>query len=222
MMYVPSRLKLSAVYFYLGEMYKARSIIEEAKQLEPQNPEVLAVRALIIYREDPNADLWTQTAKTLEDLAQKPDCPLFVRYNLSVLLEKRGRTGNALDIWKSLAEQTQKIPILYHSEIFKKARIDGLSAAKKPSELPWTVPFYIGADILDKNIGKSLEGWQKIEFDWHQKKLAGHIYQNADNLKTYCNAPLYESSLSGGMLYSCDSSDPQWAALVQDGRVSEI
>lgn len=35
------RLNLAMVYFYIGEMYKARSIIEEAREFEAENPKVI-------------------------------------------------------------------------------------------------------------------------------------------------------------------------------------
>jgi tetratricopeptide (TPR) repeat protein len=103
-----SRLNLAVVYFHLQEYYKARDRVEEARTLDEHNPDVLALRALILNEQEKDIDMWPVATRILQKLAAKGHLP--ARYNLARLYEERGRKSRARELWSSLQSDLDKLP----------------------------------------------------------------------------------------------------------------
>jgi tetratricopeptide (TPR) repeat protein len=246
--YAPARMNLALAYFYLGKIFKARAVIEEALALSPDNATVLMLRALILAEEDALSDTALTAIKRIDALAEDPDAPPWILYNLAVLLENRGRTGRAEQIWKRLAPgQGGKAPISvlkggatpgHHSDV-------PVSTRKLPPDFPYALPVKVGQDLL-RNTGITfpLRDWRKLPFNWQRQDLAGNIYSkdnktfvlemdgyvemivlsgdglgSAESLTSKFGNPIREIPASGGKLYVYDDS---WAALVCGETIREI
>ena len=246
--YLPSRVNLAVTDLYLGEIYQARAAVEAARRLAPEDAEVLELRALIIFREDPLVDMWPQTMQILQRLIDTPGAPLSVHYNRAVLLEERGRTGEAQLAWDELAQMADKLPEPFRSKV---GRSSGLSAtapdcaAATGEKRPWALPVRVGEDLLENATAQqTLAGWNKIDFTWPQEQLVGHIYRDGAGtalleiddfvemvvipapaastvitLEAAADGRLQQSNIAGGTLYNYQN---RWSALVRNGQVVEI
>ncbi len=246
--YLPSQVNLAVTDLYLGEIYQARAAVEAARRLAPKDAEVQGLRALIICREDPLVDMWPQTMQMLQRLIDTPGAPLSIHYNRAVLLEERGRSGEAQLAWNDLAQMADKLPEPFRSKVVHSATLpipplDGDTGADiKPS---WTLPVQIGEDLLENTAAQqTLAGWDKLDFTWPQEQLIGHLYRDGAGtalleiddfvemvvipapaastvatLDAAAGGRLQQSNIAGGTLYNCLN---RWSALVRDGQVIEI
>jgi hypothetical protein len=247
--YAPARINLAAVYFFMGEdhIYSARAAVEKARKLAPHDPEIQGLRALIIYREGQDVDMWKRAVEMLEKLASKPGAPLSTRYNLAVLVEERGRSGKAQALWKALAKDAARLPAPFRRIVAKKAGVTLPieEAGRADATLPWKPPVQVGTDLLEgKARDRFSSGWIPIPFDWGSEALAGHIYRKPDgtavldlddfvemvvfrgkklgsveSLLKQCGKPAVERHVGGGTLFGYG---PKWAALVRYGKVEEV
>ncbi len=108
---IPSRINLASVYFQLGELYKARASIEEARALDDNNVDTLVLRALILNEQEKDIDMWPVATRLLKKLADKGS--LSARYNLARLYQKRGRDADAKAEWLILRAQFKDVPRVY-------------------------------------------------------------------------------------------------------------
>ncbi len=107
---VDSRVNLATVYFYLGEFYKARARVEEARALDDSQVDTLVLRALILNEQEKDIDMWPVATRALGKLADKGSPS--ARYNLARLLEQRGRGAEAREHWLALS-QVKGLPSRY-------------------------------------------------------------------------------------------------------------
>jgi tetratricopeptide (TPR) repeat protein len=108
---IPSRINLASVYFQLGEFYKARASVEEARALDESNVDALVLRALILNEQEKDIDMWPVATRLLRKLADKGS--LSARYNLVRLYRKRGRDADAKSEWLTLRTQFEDVPQVY-------------------------------------------------------------------------------------------------------------
>lgn len=246
--YLPARVNLAVTCVYLDEIYQARAAVEEARRLAPDDAEVLGLRALIMYREDPQADMWPRAMEMLQQLSATSDAPLALRYNQAALLEERGRTAEAEQIWADLLQQPALLPPPLLANVRKMLHQTAPAQAESPqpgTPLPWTQPVQVRTDLLKTPaIRQTLTTWDTTAFTWPQEQVQGRIYHNDNGtavltgddfvdmvvvpapaactvqaLETAANGQLYISRTAGGTLYTYQN---QWAALVRNGRVEEI
>ncbi len=247
--YLPSRLNLAVAHFYRKEFYKARALIEEAVKIAPDNLEVQGFRAIIMYYEAREVDMWPHSLKIMEKLTSAPDCPFSVLFNLGRLLEKRKRTGEAQHVWKRLSGNLTALPEPYRQIVCKKVKASSFSCppseGKKNVALPWKLPVGIGQDLwAEKAVRELLYTWQTVAFQWQNQKLQGHIYQSptgvsllefddfaemivltGDHLGTTedlirsLGEPKIKLNTMGGAVWSYDK---KWSVLVRQGKVMEV
>lgn len=180
--YLPARLNLAVIYFYLNELYEARATIEKALKSAPTDMEAQYLRALILYQENKSTDLWPDALKILEELAAKPAAPVCVTYNLAQILEERGREGKAKTVWAGLVQRLAELPAPHRQIICQKV---GNSTpcgaditAQTAKELPWPLPVSPGLMLPSKQDDPKhpLAGWTHLRFDWHQPGMEGYIH----------------------------------------------
>lgn len=178
--YVPSRLNLVSAYYYSGEIYKARAMVEEALRLDPDNAEIHGLKALVMIEEAPNVDMWPYVMKTLKTLSNQKDAPVSIQYNLARLLEKRKRNGEALSVFKQLAKHPENLPHPFKRAVLEKAGVKNIIAEnQKAKAFPFSLalPLAIGQDLrADQSIRKNRSHWKKSSYAWQNGMINGAIY----------------------------------------------
>lgn len=247
--YLPARLNLAMAYFYLGEIYEARAMIEKARQLAPDDGEVQNLRALILYQEGVTSDLWPTALKLLEELAARPDAPACATYNLAQILEERGREGKARAVWATLILQLAALPPPYRATVCRRVADAGACrtdvATQQGKPLPWPLPVPLGLDLLAHRDGANppLAGWARFAFDWQKPGMRGYIYVGPDGASVLeldgfvemvvlrsvhrdtaavvacCGMPSWKRALAHGELWAYGL---HWALLVRDEQISEV
>lgn len=248
-MYVPSRLNLSVAYFYLGDIYKARAAVEEALKLEPDHTEAKGLRALIMYHEAPDVDMWPHAIKLLKELSQRADVPPGILYNLAILLEKRKRSGEAQAVWERLVSAPETVPGLYEANVCRGAGAGARNClppkATANAPFPWRLPVKIGSDLLKDSHSKALlDKWNQTAYDWQNKMIRGHIYLSpngssalvvndfvemvvlrgrdlgtVEELTGRCGNPFAKIPVHEGEVWSYG---PGWSVLIRDMKVHEV
>ncbi len=238
--YVPAKINLAITTFYLEEYYEARAAIEKAHQLAPNDLDVEAMRAVIIYEQGkqmPYVDMWPRVIHLLDNLREKSNLPPSVLYNTAKLLEARKRTG-AEEIWQQLARRMAELP-----EAIRKTVCENANCPKSRKfglqKKTWNLPVKLGEKV--KRDG-ALKNWQKGKRRLY--KINEGIYQEPTkaaevltlrgrvemvvlkqlnnirqkDLAAYCSQGLRQRQVLNGKLWSCNN----WAALVVDDEVKEV
>ncbi|MCP4699166.1 MAG: hypothetical protein GY862_20285 [Gammaproteobacteria bacterium] len=243
--YVPAWINLAVTGFYRGDIhiYEARAAVEKARQLAPDDLEIQALRALILYEEGREAETWPRAITLLEELAKNPDAPLSILYNTAQLLEKRRGSGGRMH-WQKLARQATDLPKPIYDIVCQKH--SGCPQHQQQTFLKtWNIPITPGIYIKrDKHARQTLKRWHKTPFDWGLEKMHGTIYEHPEgtaevlelagyaemvvlkslenkrvkDLSEYCGQALRKSTARNGSLWSCDN----WAALADGDRVKEV
>jgi len=189
--YAPARINLAVVDLYLGKPSDARSRLEEAKKLAPNDLEIQGLIAIALYEgSEIDLDLWPQSVKRLEDLASQPAVPWSVIFNLARLLELRPRSNEAYQYWKQLASKIENLPFSICEIVRQRANLTQScqEVHKKPVATPpwqWPIPLEQTRSALSEQpqTMKMLKSWGKsIPFDLHAnaEKLRGHFYLSPD------------------------------------------
>ena len=242
--YLPARLNLAATYFYLGEIYHARAVIEEAFKLAPADGEVQNLRALILYQEGWNSDTWPKAVEIMESLVNQPQPPVCLTYNLAQILDERQRHAKAEAVWKTLVGRLAELPAPYRQRVCQstpQAPACKSAATVTPVAVPpWPLPVKPGQEAQSRLFAD----WTASAFNWQQDKLAGHLYRGPqgvsaleldgyiemvvlqrdglgteDRLRACCGNPTLKQAVTGGTLWSYGD---HWAALLRDGQVAEV
>ena len=181
---ITSRINLTTVYFYLGEFYKARAVVEEARRLQPDSTEALMLRALIIYEQEKDIDMWPVAVRALKKLDARAHPA--VRYNLARLYQERGRTAEANKQWRQLL--SRQLPLALQKEVCRFVAIDHeacsqeRSAVVLPDSLAGPAIFrkiMAAGDIRSRQ--KLLKRWHHIL--WQQQGPVVDIYRSREGLE---------------------------------------
>jgi len=240
--YVPAHLNLAVTLLYLKEIYHARAIIEKARKLAPDNLMVQGLRALILYEEGLETDMWSQAIQLLQKLITAEDAPASLIYNTARLLDIRGRSGSDA-LWQRLSQQQATLPPVIQHLVCEKTECPTLKSNISTIK-QWQSPLQVGIYVRrDKQAKQVLKKWQSLPFDW-QLELYGTVYKDPQQhyelleiagyiemailnqvsdlnpfiLQDYCAAPLQKRQIAQGLLYFCQN----WAALVANQQVKQV
>jgi tetratricopeptide (TPR) repeat protein len=187
--YVPARINLAVTYLYLGKPHKARSVLEEAQALAPDNLEIQGLQALALYEQsEVDLDLWPRAIARLERLAYRQKVPSSVLYNLARLLEIRPRPLEARQYWNRLAYKADSLPapirtiVCNQQSAVRNCGRRSLSASRAlHTRWDWPIPFEWQSLSAQPAVINKLYAWGRpISFNWYREKLRGHIYQHPD------------------------------------------
>ena len=163
---ISTSLNLATTYLYTGEFYKAQALLRAATKLAPGDNRIQELKALALYQQDDDIDMWPKAVEILSGL----DLPS-ARYNLAQLHEERGRTEQADTLRKNLLESDQKLPADYASFLCQKLEISKCKASatnNRTSPLA-ELTFQPEGSIDDSQIKKRLEKWSHK----HNKRSIG-------------------------------------------------
>jgi hypothetical protein len=241
--YVPARLNLIAAYYYSGEIFKARAVVEEALKLSPDDPEIKGLQALIMTEESPDVDMWPYSVEILRTLSRKKGAPVSLRYNLAGLLEKRKRTGEARGLWSKLAEHPEVLPEPYRVMVLRKTgRLKGDDEGSRGYPVPWGMPVKIGMNLRDGGLRKQVAGWKRLSHSWQNGIIRGDIYIDPSGIRLLAVNDYVEMVILRGALGPLEtlrknfgaprkssiwgrnvlSFDPKWSVLAEGNRISEV
>jgi len=239
---IGSRVNLAAAYLYLGEYHKARASIEDARELDPDSAVVREIRAIIIYEQEKDIDMWPTAVKILKTIP-KSDFPS-VLFNLARLYDNRGRYEQAKTYWSKLANSKITIPkpiYLIACHKVKKSSTCRKNVNYQPSIPPIKTRLSFGESLHTKKAKKVLKDWQ------HRHEEIGPLPVDlflSENLDTYlavdhkitlivvkkhskrstkqllqcCGRPLSKQSLGQAELWSYGAN---WTALIENSKVRE-
>jgi len=244
-LHLPSRLNLVAAHMYLGEFHKARAVIEEARKIAPEDADVLGLRALVLYEQEREIDMFPVATTILAQLAQKPDSPLHVMFNLARLYEGRGRIEQAERFWNELAAQSAALPLSWRAVVCKsvpesarcssgdersrgdRPRVNAAVAPgdstdagrtrKRLEDYEHTAANFgaIDADIFVGKRGSVLALDQNVEVVVSK----GSGIDQVDQLENCCGQPVSKITTSIGEVWTFAND---WAALIQGNEVREL
>ncbi len=181
---INSRINLATAYFYYGEFFKARAVVEEARSISPDSSSVQQLRALILYEQEKDIDMWPTATNILQDLSAKG--VKSATYNFARLLEERGRHKIAEGIWHSLIADNTNIPERYrqeactHSNTSSQANCNSVKSQPQPSLTPNTRQL-LGGDIDSKQVKPMLAKWQRHHREFGPIPIDVYIAENGDS-----------------------------------------
>ncbi|MGI9301988.1 MAG: M48 family metalloprotease [Gammaproteobacteria bacterium] len=242
--HVVSRFNLVAAYMYLGEFHKARAVIEEARELRPEDPQVLGMRALVLTEQDREIDMWPTAVGILESLVGRPAPQANVVFNLARLLEERGRKDQSLLYWGRLRTRLEELPAPYREIVCRKTGepCDAATAVRLRERLRQQIPVPAGADIDTETSRRQLQHWRRdslrlgpvvtdmfsapngdslVAIDHHVELivLTEQPFNTVRQLTDCCGEPLIRMPAAHGEIWSYG---PDASALVDGGVVREI
>ncbi len=100
--YIPSRVNLSSALIMAGRYNGATDILDEALNINENDPAALNNRALALYLHGPSidVDMHEQSTNILEDIIEKNPRFSDAYYNLGVFEAERGRNASAKKHWE--------------------------------------------------------------------------------------------------------------------------
>ncbi|MGF1643194.1 MAG: tetratricopeptide repeat protein [Thiotrichales bacterium] len=172
------RINLATVYFYLGELYTARAVIEEARELAPENPDVLSLRALILNEQEKDIDMWPVVVRQLQKLAERDVTP--AKYNLARLFEERGRTTEANEIWRKLLASGE-VPEQYSTHLCSRQSLQ--PSCKRGSDAEQPIPrnlvdvdkMKLVQGLTSSSPPPGMENWRHSRWELGAMQVENHV-----------------------------------------------
>lgn len=232
----------------LGDRHLALHAVEQALQLQPSDPELIVLRAVIDAKTGVDKLVPAATLVQLETLATGV-VPAAVHFNLARLYALQGDSDAAARHQAWLRDHARELPAPYNKQVCGKQVLTPGCEGREPAPvaLPWPFPVRPGADLYeDKALRARLESgeWQQEAFDFQRDGLHGHIYWQpgsvavlefdgytrlvvlyGDDLGTStalldrAGEPVARLRLASGELWSYPGD---WAVYTQGGRVQEV
>jgi hypothetical protein len=240
-------LNLAVTYLYLGQAARASKLLKEVHRLASNNLEFQALQALAVYEES-GKGYWTIVQ--LQELAQKPEVPPSVVFNLARLLELRSRPAEARQYWNRLVHIADTLPnpirnIVCQPQKNATRHCDRRTRRTLHQPPPWKWPISFGWQSEPAEAFKELNRWGKPLYKkWPDSGLEVQIYQHPnrhvevlkvndtvqmqvirdDNLGTVSELSNYcDQPLRQRTLARGElKSCGDWAALAFEGKVREI
>jgi len=242
---ISSRINLATAFLYLNEHHKARSIIEEARNIAPQDKTVTEMRALILYEQEKEIDMWPTAIRLLKEIAVSDEPRTW--YNLARLYENRGRKKQADIYWQKVVSLSHQVPagilrIACHkigAPVNRCANTDQYQG-NIPSPVNLELP--AGTDIGTAAAKKYLNGWQHqhknigplpvdiyiadngnsylaVDYQLSLAVVKNHSYKTTADLLNCCGKPISTEKLGDAELWSYG---PGWSVLVDKNKVREF
>jgi len=211
--YVPAKVNIAIVAFYLGEFDDALVAIDEAHQLAPDDLDIQGLRAVILYEKG------EQSIQLLENLAQQPNAPLSVLYNTVQLLD-----GRADKFRRRLVQRVSDLPAPIRHLVCEKMECPQKQGKlQKTWKLPtkfehWAKNDEVRLHDLYEEIYRHPDGNVLLLGEEVEMVVLKKPDVTINDLPAYCEQPLRSRRLVNGRLWSCQ----EWAALVVDERVKEV
>jgi len=244
---IVSRANLVAVYLYLGKAGTARDLVDEAAAIVPGDAQIMGMRALVLYQQEPGIETWGRANKIFKPLSKTRNVDHNIIYNYGRLLYERGRTGAAMQQWKRLANHLSEIPIEYRRAICR--RINTPSCDLFPSVFTrldkdkfWQLPLKQGEDVDSPRFRKRLSEWRDsknmqigtvntrlltsnesntmlaLDNKVELATLRSHPFHSSSDLIRKMGNPTARLPLASGEIWSYGG----WSALVDANSVREI
>jgi len=239
---IGSRVNLAAAYLYLGHYHKARASIEEARELDPDSSVVSELRAIIIYEQEKDIDMWPTAVKILKAISNS-DAPSAL-FNLARLYEERGRYEQAKDYWLKLVTSKNKLPrpiYLIACHKVKKSNTCRKNVNDPDSVPPFTTRLSFGESLNSEKAKKVLKDWQHRHEEIGPLPVDLFLSENLDaylavdhkialvvvkkhsnrskkQLLQCCGRPISKHSLGQAELWSYGAN---WTALIENDKVRE-
>lgn len=237
-----SRINLATAYFYLGEYYKARAVVEEVRQLSPDHQEALLLRALILNDQEKDIDMWPVAVRALQKLSDTGYQP--AKYNLARLMADRGREAEAFELWREQLTQNQ-LPSEFKKALCKWPEFQPVCPAvdtrivKIPSQLmaPEVFDSLKNKRQKDQSASDLHTHWQShfmtldnylttedhsisfVDGKFSVAELTPNQALSSGSLLKLMGEPRSRSTLGTSSLWSYSR---QWAALVENDEVKKI
>ena len=165
---IVSRMNLVVARLYLGQVFHARAIVEEALAISPADVQLLALRALVLLDQEPDVDMWPRAVTILTGLAEADDAPENVVFNLARLLDERERRAAADALWSRLAAVHESLPGPYADIVCARvaestscgARV-GAGPVDPPAAVAALFPVRPGASLESDDVRERTAGWRR-------------------------------------------------------------
>lgn len=189
--YLPARINLAAAFYLLGEVYQAQAEIEHARELSPDDVDLLCLRALVLAKLESEVDMTPHAIAQLEGLLTHHPDNAMLRFNLATMLRDRGLSARARPHWQRLAAKISDLPTVYRDPVCEETgRLELCDEISYESDLP-APPFRYsvrpGLDLLAEEDARQnfLIGWDELqEFDWGADRLRGRILRSKHGRET--------------------------------------
>jgi len=245
---IVSRANLIVVNLYLGKAGSARDLVDEAAAIKPGDTQIMGLRALVLYLQEPGVDTWERAMKILEPLSRLNGVDHNIVYNYSRLLKERGRDGSAKTQWDRLARHLSELPSAYQHAICRETNTP--ECDQRPvgqnhiqGHSFWKLPVKHGDDVESGASRKKLANWHNtlntrvgtvstrlysssnantmlaLDNKIELAVLKTHSFKSSEDLLSKMGKPRMRIPLAGGEIWSFDS---RWSALVDRDEVQEI
>jgi len=177
---------LSIAYWYLSDFTTARSVLENALKLIPDDYQLQTLLAITVVADEKLAAQWQSSiTESLKHKAAHPQAPIDLIYNVARLLETVGLTTEARHYWLHLARFGDRLPPLYRkmmcagSAELEYCQSDAEQYAVRP--MPW-VPsnntgIAVGSSLDEPAVRKQLKSWG-TPVQEHLGGMDARIYHN--------------------------------------------
>jgi len=239
---INSRINLATAYLYLGKHHKARASIEEAYELDPASSQIKQLRAIILYEQEKDIDMWPAAVRVLKSLPQ-PKSPS-VLFNLARLYEERARNRQAKKYWTKLFNMKARLPepiYIIACRKIHKSRNCARDNNKKYAHAPIKKQLRSGDNIKQRKTSDILKNWRHqheeigplpvdlflsdngnaylaIDNTITMAIIKNHSNKSTKQLLDCCGKPSIIKNLGDLELWSYGSD---WSALIDNNKVSE-
>ncbi|KPA08794.1 TPR repeat-containing protein [Candidatus Magnetomorum sp. HK-1] len=140
LLYIPSRVNLSAALILNEEYSKAEGILEDAIKINPNDPGVINNNAIAIYLNGrkKNKDMFQESVDSLKKAIKIKSDFSDAYFNLGRIMSFRKNNDNAIQYWKKYIKYDQQSN--YSKQVYKALGIDKSSIVKNISTIISKIP----------------------------------------------------------------------------------
>jgi tetratricopeptide (TPR) repeat protein len=162
--YLPGFINLATAHWYLGQFHQARSAIEQARKLDGENSDILAFRALVLFAQDQEIDMWPTSVGLLKALAEGEQPSAMAIYNLARMMEVRNRDVQASKYWAQLNDGDYVLPSnIRQATCNANKDSDCHYAETKRNSIPFLNEFFPIGSLLNTDFYPQGANWSSTE-----------------------------------------------------------